>query len=276
MRRFLFIAIFLSAIMGCAKGFVKKHVIFTTMFVPGDTTVYSLDINKQINIHEKDSIKSFKMAYNLEVVEKVDEVTSSFVTITLLIRKADGTVMRNQKPFATNVFDSLVGHVITVRLTPDGSIAYLKGTEKIPTLLGTDAEKLSDIEVFSFLYDYIHPGELKPGSIYKKDIKAGSKVFRYEGIDRSHHEGEMALITFKSSFKYEDAGYKGTYPYKQITKGSGTGTIYHLLRDGRLFRGEENFTIKDNYIFPRFQHLNKEVMVYTELRASSTQKQEVR
>ena len=265
MKKLAILLTIFAVIAGCAKGFVKRKVVFTTLFAPGDTISYSIDINRQINVHEKDSVKSYKMKYNLLVTEKVEEVTSNFITITLLIRNASGSVTRNNEPFATQVFNNLKGQVITIRLTHDGSIAYLKGTEKIPTLLGTDAEKLSDDEVFSFLYDYIHPGELKPGSIYRKDIKSGRKVFRYEGIDRSRHEGDMALITFKSSFKSENAGYRGTYPYTQITKGTGTGTIYHLLRDGKLFAGDEKFTIKDTYTFQRFPDLNREVMVYTEV-----------
>lgn len=273
MRRLLPILLPLSMIVGgCAKGFVKKKVIFATLFVPGDTTLYSIDITRHINIHEKDSIKSYKMYYTLEVVERVEEVTSNFITLSLTIRKAAGNVTRNNSPFATHVFEKLKGHTITVRLTPDGSIAYLKGTEEIPSLLGTDAEKFSDAEVISFIYDYIHPGELKAGSIYKKDTKLGEKVFRYEGIDRTMREGDMALITFKSSYKNDDAGYMGTYPYLLKTRGGGSGTIYHLLKDGRLFKGEEKFTIKDTYTFPRFENLNKEVTVYTELRVKRSHK----
>ncbi len=257
--------------LGCARNFVKKPFTFTTMFVPGDTTFYNIDIQKQINSHEGDSIKSFKMNYSLLVREKVEEVSSDFITLILKIDKASGNVTRNNEPFATDVFKSLKGHTIIMRITSDGSIAYIKGTEKFPTLLGTGAERLSDIEVFSFLYDYINPGEIKPGKIYKKDIKAGRKVFRYEGIDKTRYAGNVALITFKSSFENEDAGYMGTYPYKELVKGSGTGTIYHLLKDGRLLEGTEKFTLKDDYTFIKFPNMNKEVMVYTELRVRRAQ-----
>ncbi len=257
---------------GCSKTFIKKPLTFTTLFVPGETTYYKMHIERTITIHEGDSIRNYIMKYNLKLKETVSEVSSQFITLNLNILSASGGVTHNGEDFATGVFDNLKGHTITVRLTPDGSIADIRGTEKIPTLQGTGAEILSDMEIFSFLYDYLKPGALKPAEIYRKETRTGSKVYRYEGIDKTKSMGDAAYITFTGNFDTEDAGYRGTYPYKRITKGSASGAIYHLLKDGRLVEGWEKFKIKDNYIFPGYRKLNKEVIVYTELRVSRAQK----
>ena len=270
MKKFILVSV-IFIVSACAKSFVKKPVTFTALFAPGENTYYNMLINRTITIHEGDSIKNYIMKYTLKVKESVAEVSSEFITLNLKILKASGDVTHNGEPFATGVFDNLKNHIITVRLTPDGTIADIRGTEKIPTLLGTGAETMSDVEVFSFLYDYIKPGKLEPMQIYRKENRIGSKVYRYEGIDKTKGMGDAAYITFTGTFNVEDAGYKGTYPYKRITKGSSSGTIYHLLKDGRLLEGWEKFRIKDNYIFPRYNHLNREVMVYTELSVSRDQ-----
>ncbi len=270
MKKLVFAGIILI-LTGCAKTFVKTPVTFATLFAPGETTCYNMHIKRTITIHEGDSIRNYIMEYSLKTEESIAEVSSEFITLNLKILKASGDVTHNGEAFATGVFDDLKGHIITIRLTPDGTIADIRGTEQIPTLLGTGAETISDLEVFLFLYNYLKPGMLKPMQIYRKESRTGSKVYRYEGIDKTKSPGDAAYITFRGNFDVEDAGYKGTYAYKRVTKGSSEGAIYHLLRDGRLLEGREKFRLKDNYIFPGYNNLNREVIVYTELTVSRAQ-----
>lgn len=261
----------LVMLFSCTKAFVKKPATFVMTYIPGETNFYKMSIERTIAIHEGDSLRNYIMKYNLKVRERVSEVSPDFITLNLDIEEASGRVTHNGEDFATHMFKELRGHTITIRLTPDGTIADIRGTEKIPTLQATGAEMISDMEVFSFLYDYVNPGNLKPSDIYKKETKISKKVFRYEGIDKTKAKGGVAYITFTGSFDVEDAGYFGTYPYKRITKGSTEGNIYHLLKDGRLLEGWERFNIKDNYIFPNYSRLNKEVKVYTEVRVNRIQ-----
>ena len=267
MKKFSFlIAIFFLS--GCAKTFVKKPATFSLRFTPGQTADYTMKIERTITIKEGDSIRNYIMKYNLGLSETVSEVSSEFITLNLNITRASGAVTHNGKPFATEVFDRLKGHTITIRLTPGGDVVDIRGIEKLPTLQGSNAEFVADYEVFSLLYDYQNPGTFKPLDIYKKETKIGSKVYRYEGIDRSKSAKGSAYITFKGSFDVKDAGYIGTYAYKSFTKGSTSGYIYHLLDDGRPLEASEKFRLKDNYIFPGFSKLNKEIEVYTDVKVS--------
>jgi hypothetical protein len=208
-------------------------------FVPGRSTTYKQTAKISTSVQTGETTQKINTSIEIRMTETVKD-TGDVTVVEVRFDDVTGTLRFGSQLKSIDEMEGLQGTTTSLKLSRDGRIIELKGLEDVEYFKKSGEQPEQQFEEnYGFLPNKI----MKPGESWSKKFEGIKATYTFERIEKKG-KVKCARIAVIQEISTSRTGTEKGMSTKLKIKGTGTGTIWFDIKEGRVLESKIRLSLE--------------------------------